>query len=75
VPRIDGRDAPEKDYTFGWVHRKYIQEFVCPEDQEEQAKQPIKDRPKSNNDATLGETQAPEPQKARDFPKWLGLGP
>jgi hypothetical protein len=75
VPRIVGRDAPEKDYTFGWIHRKYIQEFVCPEDQEEQAKQAIKDRPKSNNDAALGETQAPEPQKAKDFPKWLGLGP
>jgi hypothetical protein len=75
VPRIDGRDAPGKDYTFGWVHRKYIQEFVCPEDQEEQAKQPIKDPPKSNNDAALGETQAPEPQKAKDYPKWLGLGP
>jgi hypothetical protein len=37
VPRMDGATTSEKtheDYTRGWVHRKYIQEFACPEDQE-----------------------------------------
>jgi hypothetical protein len=37
VPRLDGASTSEKtheDYTRGWVHRKYIQWFACPEDQE-----------------------------------------
>jgi hypothetical protein len=41
VPRIDGPDDPKKtyeDYTRGWVFSRYIQSFLCPENQAEQAK-------------------------------------
>ena len=34
VPRIDGKGSL---ITFGWVRRKYLQEFMCPEDQEADA--------------------------------------
>jgi hypothetical protein len=35
IPRFDGKD-PQR-ITFGWVRRKYIQEFLCPENQAEEA--------------------------------------
>lgn len=41
VPRIDGPHDPKKtynNYTHGWVSSKFIQSFLCPEQQEEQAK-------------------------------------
>jgi hypothetical protein len=71
VLRIDGRDAPEKDYKFGWVRHQYVQEFECPEDQQDQAQNPMKDGP----EAAVSQTQATDPQRTRDFPKWLGIGP
>jgi hypothetical protein len=46
VPRIDGPthmnspNDPVPKITFGWVRRKYIQEFTRPEDQEDEAKRP-----------------------------------
>jgi hypothetical protein len=45
VPRIDGPNDPKKtydDYTHGWVSRKYIQDFLCPEDQQLETKVPEK---------------------------------
>jgi hypothetical protein len=32
VPRIDGRLEEAKQFTQGWVARKFIQEFICPEE-------------------------------------------
>jgi hypothetical protein len=48
VPRIDGPNDPKKtynDYTHGWVSSKYIQDFLCPEDQELEANRPPKTEP------------------------------
>jgi hypothetical protein len=32
VPRIDGRLEEAKQFTQGWVARKFIQEFICPDE-------------------------------------------
>jgi hypothetical protein len=41
VSRIDDKGG---SITFGWVRRKYVQEFTCPEDQEAQAPKPEPER-------------------------------
>jgi hypothetical protein len=39
IPRFDGPDDSDKtykDYSRGWVHRKYVQTFLCESQQAEQ---------------------------------------
>jgi hypothetical protein len=63
VPRIDGPTTPEKtsgDYTHGWVRSKYIQSFICPEDQEAGA-------PKTKPEVSQPASALP-PLKPEDLP-------
>jgi hypothetical protein len=75
VPRLDGPNDPTKtynDYTHGWVSRKYIQEFLCPEDQEREAKPP---KPQAVNPSLPSTWSAgvapPPPPTMEDAPDWL----
>ena len=56
VPRMDGPNDPKRtynDYTHGWVSRKYIQNFLCPDDQEAIAPVPPKRSPPAAAAPTL----------------------